>query len=109
MAEHTPGPWEYRPASNYVGYAIFPVGTLPSLASVERPRGDPEVLNVQCHNFPGNTEANARLIAAAPDLLAACQSIVALYDHALATNTTVSVPGAIWDTMKAAIAKATGE
>lgn len=72
---HTPGPWTYHPAANYVGFAVFPRGTLPSLASVERPRGNPETCKVQCHNFPGETEANARLIAASPDLLEACQAL----------------------------------
>ena len=62
---HTPGPWEYWPASNYEGFAIAPRGTLPTLASVERCG---HMVNIQAHNFPGQTEANARLIAAAPDM-----------------------------------------
>jgi hypothetical protein len=74
MGEHTKGPWTYQPAANYAGFAVFPRGTLPSLASVERPKGNPETCNIECHNFPGNTEANARLIAASPDLLDACQT-----------------------------------
>lgn len=63
----TPGPWEYGVADGYCGFYIAPRGTLPTLASVERPRGSNETLNVTAFNFPGSTEANARLIAAAPD------------------------------------------
>lgn len=73
MSRHTPGPWEYRTAMNYVGFSIAPVGTLPTLASVERPKGSDETVNVQCFNFPGETEPNARLIASAPELLAALE------------------------------------
>lgn len=71
-AKHTPGPWTYQPASNYVGYSISPRGTLPTLAAVERPVGG-ELLTIEAFNFPGETEANARLIAAAPELLEALQ------------------------------------
>lgn len=69
--KHTPGPWECYPARNYSGFAIAPRGTLPTLAAVERPRGNANTLNVTAFNFPGETEANARLIAAAPELLEA--------------------------------------
>lgn len=70
MGGYTPGPWTYQPACNYVGYSISPRGTLPTLAAVERPVGG-ELLTIEAFNFPGETEANARLIAAAPDLLEA--------------------------------------
>jgi len=75
MSKHTPGPWEYRPAMNYIGYAIFPLGTLPSLAACERYG---EVMTLTCFNFPGSTEANARIMAAAPELLEALEKIAAL-------------------------------
>ncbi len=73
MSEYTKGPWEYSPAMNYIGYAIFPLGTLPSLAACERYT---ENMTITCFNFPGSTEANARLIAAAPELLEALQTLV---------------------------------
>ena len=73
MSEYTKGPWEYRAAMNYIGYAIFPLGTLPSLAACERYT---ENMTITCFNFPGSTEANARLIAAAPELLEALESLV---------------------------------
>ena len=83
MAKHTPGPWRYGEASNYCGFFIAPENCGPTLAAVERPRGSDDVINIMAFNFPGDTEANARLIAAAPDLLAACQGamrIVSLWN-----------------------------
>lgn len=53
-AKHTPGPWSVSPYSSIVGIAISGGGYV--VAGV---RGDREF-----------SEANARLIAAAPDLLA---------------------------------------
>lgn len=93
--QHTPGPWEYWPAGNYHGFAIAPKGTLPTLASVERCGLN---LNVQAHNFPGSTEANARLIAAAPELLEALKGVVRVADRATDE----------FDAARAAIAKAEG-
>ena len=72
MSEYTKGPWEYRAAMNYTGYAIFPLGTLPSLAACERYT---ENMTITCFNFPGSAEANARLIAAAPELLEALEEM----------------------------------
>lgn len=77
MSRHTPGPWEYGEAANYFGYYIAPEGTLPTLAAVERCGEDG--LRVQAHNFPGALEANARLIAAAPELLEAAKGALARY------------------------------
>lgn len=72
--KHTPGPWEYRPAMHYSGYCVAPLGTLPTLAACER---FGESMTITCFNFPGSTEANARLMAAAPDMLEALEAIEA--------------------------------
>lgn len=74
----TPGPWEYYPANNYAGFAIAPLGTLPTLAAVERPKGCSNIINVTAFNFPGETEANARLMAASPDM---AETISDFIDH----------------------------
>jgi hypothetical protein len=71
---HTPGPWRYGPATNYEGFYIAPQATLPTLAAVQvgcllSDGSRSHVNNITCFNFPGDTEANARLIAAAPELL----------------------------------------
>ena len=55
---HTPGPWETKPTAS-----LGP-------RYVVRPEADgPDIAIVYDHE---NTEANAKLIAASPDLLAAC-------------------------------------
>lgn len=61
--EHTPGPWACSPNDDT---ATFPLEVWC--------RDDPRILvcRVQQHD-PGAAQANAHLIAAAPDLLAACE------------------------------------
>lgn len=67
---------------------------------------------MQTNHNPGPcSEADARLIAAAPDLLAALQSLLAMpvKGHALADRLQFSDSGrAILDQARAAIARATG-
>lgn len=81
---HTPGPWEVRLSSGSDGRFISIIGETWPLAHVYTN----EI--VEC-------EANARLIAAAPDLLAACKEA-----DALLNDTT-----AVRKILRAAIAKAT--
>lgn len=60
--QHTPGPWEWEGTFRQGWYAtIRPVGTY--TRREEMPRAE--------------SEANARLISAAPDLLAACREVLA--------------------------------
>lgn len=66
-AQHTPGPWRYGYANNYDGFYIAPDVSLPTLAAVQVDG------RANVFNFPGQTEANARLIAAAPELLEAAR------------------------------------
>jgi len=62
MTEFTPGPWTVHPSESTV---------------VEIPGGHPStVFAAYC-----GTEANARLIAAAPDLLAALEDVMAWLDN----------------------------
>jgi hypothetical protein len=84
-AKHTPGPWSLDSDAGQVH--IVAAGA--AIARVMAMRSD------------GCGEANARLIAAAPDLLEALQAVI---DHG-------SMTGADWasDKARAAIAKATGE
>jgi hypothetical protein len=89
---HTPGEWEYHEYTVTCGERF--------ICEMNEIWGDNNEWD------PRQTEANARLIAAAPDLLKACQKAIAAYDAAYVT------PGATWsgkdvDEMKAAIAKAT--
>lgn len=110
MSKHTPGPWTYQPARNYEGFSIAPRGTLPTLAAVQMPHGNPRLINITAFNFPGETEANARLIAAAPDLLAACKRAFALIDDEENNKQIVQMSGSfgLWGALLAAIEKAEG-
>ena len=65
-AQHTPGPWEHTGQGDIVGKEDNGYGL-----------GYVDVCSVYLRTVRGRTNANARLIAAAPDLLAALQSVLA--------------------------------
>lgn len=95
---HTPGPWEVN------GYAIEAVDeTDPTwsifIASVE-----------DIDDEYGNTDANARLIAAAPELLEACEVAKAALKSLIPGATNVSAEGDTdYELICAAIRKAKGK
>jgi len=72
--KYTPGPWTYGPAHNYTGFWIAPIHTLPTLAAVQLV--NKHNVTVECFNFPGKTEANARLIAKCPEMLEMLKKLV---------------------------------
>lgn len=92
QTQHTPGPWQYWP----------------SIGQVNRP-GDPN----QICNIPPNgdkkpadeNDANARLIAAAPELLEALEMVVNIATHPKATKADIK---RIAEEARAALAKAKG-
>ena len=99
-ARHTPGPWE----------AAIQPGCHAVIASLS---GGPKAVAIIGNNTPddGNEPmrfANARLIAGAPDLLAALQRIVAVLDKQVASPHLAERASPLAQA-KAAIAKATGE
>ena len=90
MTQHTPGPWQTFPAlSNPPSIVIGPVE-----------RGD---LGFVAQTVGGNDEANARLIAAAPELLEALRDLIIACNMSPGQELTVSL--AI-ENANAAIAKA---
>ena len=95
-AAHTPGPWFAKRegfSTVYIEGRIRP-GVLQEIAACGPTEAGPET-----------QEANARLIAAAPELLLALQSLMNLFEqHEQAAHTTSPVG----DYARAAIAKATG-
>ena len=99
-AKHTPGPWE----------AAIQPGCHAVIASLS---GGPKAVAIIGNNTPddGNEPmrfANARLIAGAPDLLAALQRIVAVLDKQVASPHLAERASPLAQA-KAAIAKAIGE
>lgn len=84
---HTPGPWEVLAGPEWGGFTVG---------------GQRIVATMREWGFPGEAEANARLIAAAPDLLAALESAEDVLSE---TDTHLSTLHKV----RAAIAKAKGE
>ncbi|MBT9173470.1 MAG: hypothetical protein DDT21_01871 [Syntrophomonadaceae bacterium] len=66
MSNHTPGPWHVENDLQYDG------GTIPYIVS------ETDVWIAKTNTFSTNVEANARLIAAAPELLEALKKLLAL-------------------------------
>lgn len=95
MDKHTPGPWEVRTIDDSLGSidtvgGKFCIAQAQEITVADRNAGSPE------------RRANARLIAAAPELIALLQELVDIEGPQPGT--------AIWaDKALAAIAKATGE
>ena len=97
-AKHTPGPWSFGYGMTQEHGYVLGVGvtTKPDwtvVCAVSRP-GDVNAID----------EANARLIAAAPDLLEALKAC----DEAMSYMSEYDIPITLPDMVKAAIAKAIG-
>jgi hypothetical protein len=99
MSKHTPGPWSI---AEYRREVVF---------------GPDDVLVASCchaYKTRQECEANARLIAASAELLAACKELVGDIEAAYSTNMDdlqAEWPDLVetFDNAKAAIAKATGD
>jgi hypothetical protein len=94
-AKHTPGPWKVRKEWHGDGQEVYPNRKV----SIGQPS---EVCVVS--GIYGECKANARLIAAAPDLLEALQ----LAAEAMGGSTDPTLLGRADKAAQAAIAKATG-
>ena len=92
-AKHTPGPWAVERFPFSIGvYTEMPENQCLAILQNEERLVTPEL------------EANARLIAAAPDLLEACKSAIRMWDE------DPRMPnGGIADSLRAAITKAEGQ
>ena len=95
--QHTPGPWQALGNS--------PGEDLPSVLA-QQPNGSGLFYVAQCQNL-----ADARLIAAAPELLAACVSIDDFIPLMQRVTVDIGQAQRFWaahDLLRAAIAKASG-
>jgi hypothetical protein len=105
MTEHTPGPWKTALREGLTSVSIRANGY--SLAAVWGKKGAhrPTVESI------AEGRANARLMTAAPDMLAALRNIVAWEDSDTASGENIDYEG--WTKVTAiartVIAKATGE
>ena len=90
MNKHTPGPWTHEGQGDITGIEDNGFG-----------RGPVDVCSVYLRTVEGRHEANARLIAAAPDLLEALSEIINDGGKFVMTNETHRKA-------RAAIAKARG-
>ena len=93
MTKHTPAPWFYN------GTEIGPLST-----EEDQSRGIIlPIAYMEQYDFPAEYNANARLIAAAPDLLEALEGMIEGFtvDDRYASESVIKA--------RAAIAKATGE
>lgn len=113
-AKHTPGPWEYVASNEHHGpYVVGPYGrdvcdcytmSNPMAASV-RNGGT----SYPIHHHGEDADANARLIAAAPDLLAALKECLGLAKIAETLTGCRADDDYVWgirDLIVAALAKA---
>lgn len=101
IVAHTPGPWIIHepatPVNPVLGYRVGPADSpgLPAAHVMAGMATENAALRL------AHAEANARLIAAAPELLRAAKNIVDCY-----TNELVDQHESCWTDLEAAIAKA---
>lgn len=94
MAKHSPGPWRTEAVSDAVRVVVGSGRAKVILARCAPPQ-IPE----------GETHANARLMAAAPDLLEVARGVLEfgnVFAHAIGEES-------LWERAKAAVAKAEGQ
>jgi len=103
--KHTPGPWEYVPSTeNHGAYICGPWGSTVCDCYTMTVPGPFNGWKAKPVPFHGEAmDANARLIAAAPDLLAALKDLLAYVEGVYGDHE--SSEG---ETARAAIAKAEG-
>lgn len=103
MGAHTKGPWEFGPGyePGDTKFDLFAPGGVQVIAQASY-----ENMWLSAHDATTDA-ANARLIAAAPDLLAACQEALTYCEHLKSSMFGVEPSHA--DQLRAAIRKATGE
>ncbi len=94
--QHTPGPWSYHANGDANHYCILREGKRWVVSFLQ----NGEI-------WTPEQEANARLIAAAPDMLAAAKLALAPIIFG-SVETGRHIPRAAWDALRAAIAKAEG-
>ena len=98
VTKHTPGPWSAEECRS--GFAVYAYKSGEAVVQTEDDEGRYGTIA---------NEANARLIAAAPELLDACEALARLCERFGVNPVTVSGGPSSLDRARAAIAKAKGE
>lgn len=105
MTKHTPGPWKR------LNIGIDKPGTL--IVPQESNVADGYIASCNYVRSIDETTSNARLIAAAPELLEACQAMIEWddreKDHSNTFDERMAQCSRAFDLARAAISKATGE
>lgn len=109
MSTHTPGPWHYESGAVWEHEGD---SDTPDAVAIAR-RGDK---SFQCYHRPGSeSDANMRLISAAPELLQACKllrlrlsDLIAHVEHETDSDADLAYHTDSLDEADAAIAKAEG-
>lgn len=99
QSKHTPGPWAIR-EHNY--------GDVNGAHGVFGPDSPLPIVNCVYGDDLSQSDANANLIAAAPELLAACQMAVSRPEN-ITPAQLMQLSADTRDALRAAIAKATGD
>jgi hypothetical protein len=112
-AKHSPAPWRFQPTT---GYSCGPVRNSPGYVVYAADGYTvfhlPTAGRVLDSTAIDNPEADARIIAAAPDLLAACESVYYELDTLTGgepTHPLANTVGMWKSALRAAIAKAKGQ
>lgn len=97
MSGHTPGPWKAYPEALFNGTHV--AGRCPIVRAGYLRIARVDRISISSRKMDQEGEFNARLIAAAPDLLEACREVL---------DTVEEWPGELEQKVRAAIAKAEG-
>ena len=103
MIKHTAAPWRVENETDIVGFENDPANDCV---------GPVDIAQVYPRTVPNRTEANARLIAAAPELLEFAESYIGMFCGYQITNTSDAkhdATGWLRDMARDAIDKATGK
>ena len=117
MGKHTPGPWHFHMARNDGAVRTFWVNAEYEIPAGKRQHAVCELYDVfHQGEHQADAEANARLIAAAPELLRSCREALASSELWMDWDNVggehegeAEACASVVQRLKAAIAKATGE
>jgi len=111
MNKHTPGPWKTDGLSVQKAWDDKMKNVRTNYRNFICPENeDRDTLNILVNSLvPEVSEANAKLVAAAPDLLDGCEQLMDNLVWAAPVNTSVIIPTEIFHKIYCAVKRARGE